>query len=257
MSYIRATLRMIYFGMGSFYYIFRYLIKATFVGDDLDRALRIRRRWFKNICWGLGVKLETYGKLPEKSGLLVSNHRSYFDPIVVLSQVLAVPVGKSEIRGWPIIGWGAQVSGTIFVKRKSKEGRKKTRQDIREMLKKGYSIMNFPEGTTHIRAQTGRFKPGMFRDAATEGFTIYPIALEYQLNADAWLGQDNFLRHFYECFGKKNTFIKVSYGKALMSNDAVQLLQDSKDWIDAELLRLRANWHASITSKSDSTKELS
>lgn len=243
MHYIRATLRIFFFGIGSFFYIFRYLLKAAFKGDDLDRAIRLRRRWFQKICWGMGIKLETYGILPKEGGLLISNHRSYIDPIIVLSQVLAIPVGKAEIQHWPVIGWGAKVSGSIFVERKSKEGRQKTRDDIRNMLRKGYSIMNFPEGTTHHFAKTIRFKPGMFRDAAAEGFKIYPIAMEYQKDTDAWVGNERFINHFFRCFGKKNTFIRVSYGAALMSDDATQLIQDSKNWIDQEMTKIRTNWH--------------
>lgn len=240
---IRATLRLLFFAVGSLYYIFRYSIKAMFLGNDLDRALRIRRQWFSQICWGLGVQIQTIGELPQEGGLLISNHRSYFDPIIVLSQILALPVGKIEVKDWPIIGWGAQVSGSIFVNRKSKEGRQEARQNIKDTLQKGYCVMNYPEGTTHTLPYTKSFSPGMFKDAALENFKIYPIALEYQQTADAWVGDDTFLRHFFECFGKKKTHIKVSYGKALLGNDADDLILKSKKFIDFELKKIRTNWH--------------
>ena len=240
---IRASLRLLFFAIGSFYYIFRYLIKASLLGHDRDRALRLRKKWFGNICFGLGVKIQTYGELPKEGGLLVSNHRSYFDPIIVLSQLLALPVGKFEVKTWPIIGWGAVVSGSIFVDRKTKEGRQQARKDIRETLQQGYCVMNFPEGTTHTNAQTIDFKPGAFRDAALELFNVYPVALEYGKKSDAWVGDDTFIRHFYECFGKKETLVKVSYGQAIKHDDLEKLLNESKAFIDSELIKIRKDWY--------------
>jgi len=101
---IRAFLRISFFAFGSIFYISRYLIKAAIVGNDLDRALRIRRQWFWLINKGLGVQVEVFGELPKEAGLLVCNHRSYFDPLVVMQNLLALPVGKADIENWPIIG---------------------------------------------------------------------------------------------------------------------------------------------------------
>lgn len=242
---IRAFFRLCFFAIGSTYYITRCLLKSVFNGLDLDHSLPLRMSWFKKINKGIGVQIETYGTPPTDPGLIVCNHRSYFDPIVVLSQMLALPVGKSEVATWPIIGLGAKVSGVIFVERKTKEGRQKARENILETLKRGYFVINYPEGTTHSNAQTIDFKPGMFKDASTEGFFVYPVAIEYQKTADAWVGDDTFLRHFFECFGKKNTYIRISYGPKLQSDNIEELMQDSKQWLDKELLRLRAGWHES------------
>jgi len=189
--------------------------------------------------------VEIYGDMPTEPGLLVCNHRSYFDPIVVMQFLLALPVGKAEIETWPIIGYGAKVSGSIFVNRKTKEGREKARKDIIQTLQNGYFVINYPEGTTHTNPQTIDFKPALFKDAAQEGFTIYPVVQEYQKEADAWVGDDTFLRHFFECFGKKKTVMRLSYGPPLTSNSGEELLQLSKQWIDKELLRVRKDWHHS------------
>jgi len=230
------------------FYIFRYLVKAAFVGNNLDRALRIRKQWFWLINKSLGVQVEIYGTMPTEPGLLVCNHRSYFDPIVVMQFLLALPVGKAEIETWPIIGYGAKVSGSIFVNRKTKEGRDKARKDIIQTLQNGYFVINYPEGTTHTNPQTNDFKPALFKDAAQEGFIIYPVVQEYQQDADAWIGDDTFLRHFFECFGKRKTYMRLSYGPPLKSNSGEELMQLSKQWIDKELLRVRKDWHHSDPS---------
>jgi len=240
---IRATYRLLLFAFGSFYFIFRYLIKAAFVGNNLDRALRLRKQWFSLINNFVGIEMEIYGEEPKQAGLLVSNHRSYFDPLLVMQFILALPVGKAEVQNWPIIGYGAKVSGSIFVDRKTKVGRSKARKDILSKLRNGYFVLNYPEGTTHTKAQTQDFKPGLFRDAASEGFIIYPIALEYQSSSDAWVGDDTFIKHFYTCFGKQKTRVRLSYGPALRSESHEELIQLSKQWINKELLALREKWH--------------
>ena len=228
-------------------------IISRFKGYDLDKALRLRRKWFSQICWALGLKIEKFGQVPKNGGLLVSNHRSYFDPILIMSEILALPVGKTEVQNWPIIGWGAKISGTVFVDRKSFQGRKKARKSINEMLQKGYSIVNFPEGTTHTQAQTLAFKPGMFKDAAKASYYIYPIALDYQKTSDAWVGDDTFLRHFFECFGKKYTYVRIFYGKAIQADDADKLLIKSKRFIDEHLSKIRNNWHEENLKTNDAT----
>ena len=243
MSWIRGLIRLLFFAIGSLYYILRCSLHAILVKDSLEGILKLRRLWFAQICWGLGIEVETRGKLPTLSGLLLCNHRSYFDPIVIMAKILAFPVGKASIKTWPIIGWGAKISGTIFVDRKSKVGRKAAREQMNETLQKGYFVINYPEGTTHTEAQTIAFKQGMFQDAAAKGFRIYPIALEYRNKVDAWVGDDTFLRHFMACFGKKKTFIRISYGTAIISDDANDLLLQTKDWINQELQVLRADWY--------------
>lgn len=243
MHRIRAFLRITYFALGSIYFMARYVIKAFFVGNDLDRILNIRRRWFYLIHKGLGVKIEKMGALPKEAGLLVCNHRSYYDPLVVLSELLALPVGKIEMANWPIIGPGAKMSGVIFVDRKTKEGRQKAREDILKGIQNGYFVINYPEGTTHTNPQTTDFKPALFKDAAAAGFPIYPVVHEYQSDGDAWVGDDTFLNHFFNCFGKKVTRVRLSYGPKIEGDNPEELMQKAKQWIDEELLRLREGWH--------------
>jgi len=246
---IRAFFRISFFALGSLIYILRYLIKASVLGNDLNRALRIRREWFSLINWGLGVKVEIFGTPPVKPGLLVCNHRSYFDPLIIMRQLLAVPVGKIELASWPIIGYGARISGTIFVNRKTKEGRDKARTDIVKTLKDGHFVINFPEGTTHSNPQTMDFKPALFKDAVMEGFLVYPVALEYKMVSDAWINDDTFLGHFFECFGKRNTHVRISYGPLINAKSGEAMLVQSKRWIDHELLQMRSNWHQNYSSK--------
>jgi len=64
----------------------------------------------------LGIRVEAREPAPS-SGLLVCNHLSYLDVLVLAALTPVLFVAKSEVRGWPILGWFARLGGTIFVQR--------------------------------------------------------------------------------------------------------------------------------------------
>lgn len=99
-----------------------------------------------------------------------------------------------------------------------------------------------PEGTTHIEPTTIDFKPGAFVVAAQLGVPILPIAMDYKLLSDAWIGNDTFVPHFFRCFGKWRTEIKISYLDPIYSDDVDTLIAQSKKVIDAEMIRFRKEW---------------
>ena len=190
----------------------------------------------------LGVKATVYGKEFTQKGLIVFDHRSYFDPVVILKNLLAYPVGKDEVASWPLIGNVCKTTGVIVVKRDNRESRKDTLGKMRKVLKNGYSILLAPEGTTHIEPTTIDFKPGAFVVAAQLGVPILPIAMDYKLLSDAWIGNDTFVPHFFRCFGKWRTEIKISYLDPIYSDDVDTLIAQSKKVIDAEMIRFRKEW---------------
>jgi len=241
-SKIRASLRLLFFAIGSLFYITRYLIKATILGNDLQRALRLLSQWTRLLAKGLGLKIEVLGTVPTEAGLLVCNHRSYIDPFLLFGSVPAVPVGKAAVAKWPIIGLAGKLAGAVFIDRSSVESRAASRKAIADRLQNNFFVINYAEGTTHTNSQTTDFKPGLFKEAVIGQFLVYPVALEYQLATDAWVGDALFIPHFLACFGKKNTFARIKIGPPLTGSDADSLLHQTKDWIDTALLELRTNW---------------
>ncbi len=239
----RAAFRLTFFAFGAIFYISRYLAKSIFAGNNLDRGLRLRKEFTNILIPVLGIQIEVFGDLPKGGGLLVCNHRSYFDPFIIFKDIFALPVGKAEVKKWPIIGTAAELSGAIFVDRSNPQSRAATRKSIAETIKKGYFVINYPEGTTHTNAQTIPFKKGMFEDAAKENIKVYPVALDYQNHEMAFVGNDTFVPHFFKAFGPSKTKIRASYGKPILSENTEEILEKSKQWIDDELFKLRQNWH--------------
>jgi len=210
----------------------------------IERGIIYRRGIIRTLHYILGSKITVYGKEPKISGLVISNHRTYFDSLVILKNLLAYPIAKKEVASWPLVGAVCKTTGVIFVDRENKDNRVKTRNKVRLVLENGFSILNTPEGTTHIEPTTIDFKPGAFVLAAELGVPVIPIAIDYKNLNDAWIGDDTFLPHFLRCFGKWRTEIKVSYLEPVFSDNVDELISLSKQKIDKELLRFRKEWNS-------------
>jgi 1-acyl-sn-glycerol-3-phosphate acyltransferase len=242
-SFLGLTRLVLFFTIISFLSLLFYLSSLFWSEEKTARnALSFRDLIIKIINSLLGIRLQIYGKPPIEQGLIVANHRSYFDPIVMLIHRHTFPVGKKEVASWPLIGYLCKISGVIFVDRKNSESRQQTCDAIKVVLDKGQSVINFPEGTTHTLPTTIDFNYGSFAMATKLKSAVLPIAIDYKIKTDAFVDDDTFIPHFIKCFGKRTTEIKMTYLEPIYSQDADYLLKSAKNSIDDELLRFRKDW---------------
>ncbi len=227
----------------SFFSIIFYLASLFWSQEKTEtNALLLRDFLIKITTVFLGIRTTVYGELPTTQGLIVANHRSYFDPIVIVNHLHAFPVAKKEVASWPLIGYICKISGVLFVDRKDPESRQKTSESIKMALSKGHSVINFPEGTTTSLPTTVDFNYGSFAMATKIEAAVIPVAIDYKEPTDAFVGDDTFIPHFLKSFGKLTTEIKITYFSSLFSDDAEYLLKTSKQLIDKELIRFRKDW---------------
>ena len=199
--------------------------------------MRVRRRWARNLLKGVGVRLENEGVAPDFSCLVVSNHRSYLDPILMLTEVDGYPVAKAELANWPLIGKGAKLAGILYLRREHSGSRVNTLRLMEEKVREGFSVIIFPEGTTSGLPGTLPFKKGVFQIAAKTGIPVIPVALIFADKKDFWLGKQTFLSHAGRRFREKEICVKVCYGSVLQNNDSEDLLAQARNWIETRLLR--------------------
>ena len=100
--------------------------------------------------------------------------------LVILKNMLAYPIAKKDVASWPLVGEICKTTGVIFVNRENKSERVDTINEVHSILEKGFSILNTPEGTTHIEPTTIAFKPGAFVLAAQLG---KPVSRSHWRNA--------------------------------------------------------------------------
>jgi len=187
----------------------------------------------------LGIRIHSSGKSPKEPSVVMGNHRSYIDSVVLPTSFPVVFVAKHEAKAWPIIGWGASVLGTIWVKRDKKESRKATRIAVKDRFDSGYGVIIFPEGTTNKNPELLPYKKGIFYSCAENGFQIAPVAIEYRDPNIAWVGGEWFITHTFRHLGARYIDAYVSFGPIFKNNDAEKLIVDVRSWTQKECTRLR------------------
>ena len=155
--------------------------------------LAVLRGVARSALRALGVRLVLRGRLPRSGALLVANHVSWLDPLILLAIDPARAVAKQEVRGWPLVGRAVAATGTIFIDRLSPRSLPDTVAAVAVALRSGRSVAAFPEGTTSCGAGTGRFRPALFQAAIDAGAPVVPLALRYDSTAAAFVGDESLL----------------------------------------------------------------
>lgn len=241
-GFIRATIRFLFLIIASTVTVSTMLLLSPFVKDKLAMGMHERQKWCIVMMRFLGVKIIKKGNPNYQNILYLSNHRSYIDPLAKFNHFNAFVLAKSEVRSWPLIGYGCSISGVHFVKREEKTSRANARETIADVIKSGHSILIYPEGTTTDLPQTLPFKPSVFQMAAAHEVKIIPIAIEYKDPKDAWIGDDTFVRHFFQTFAKRELVCAIHYGPPMWDADAEILSKKVQNWVDTELLEMRKKW---------------
>jgi lyso-ornithine lipid O-acyltransferase len=155
------------------------------------------------------------GEPPREPALLVSNHTSYLDPLAILSVVPAIPIAKTEVAGWPIVGGVARAFGVTFVDRNLPWSRVRALRQVHANLAAGTSVLTFPEGTTTDGSRVLPFHRGCFGIAARLDRPVVPIALRYDDRRYAWTDQAAFLPHYLFTAGRARCGVHVVIAPAI------------------------------------------
>ena len=115
----------------------------------------------------------------QKKYLMVSNHVSWLDIIVIQSIKPSIFVAKSDAASWPLFGWVAQMTGTIFIRRDKVSDIKKALKKMKRRLIKR-SVCIFPEGTSTNGRYVLPFKSNLFQSSIDSNKSILPISISYR-----------------------------------------------------------------------------
>jgi 1-acyl-sn-glycerol-3-phosphate acyltransferase len=152
------------------------------------------------VCRVLGIRVEVKGDAPLQGPLLiVSNHVSWLD-IVVLSTVAPVSfVAKKEVRSWPFFGSLARLQRTVFIDRDRRHATGNSRDDMRSRLREGDILVLFPEGTSSDGRRVLPFKSAFFGAAEIDGVLVQPVSIAYRGHRN--LPMNRRLMPFYAWYG--------------------------------------------------------
>lgn len=157
-----------------------------------DSSTAKRSRWLqcssRRVLAIFKTSIQTSGTIPTR-GLLVSNHLSYVDILVISSVTPALFVAKREVKGWPVFGWFAQMGGTVFVDREHRTRVGQTTSEIQSALDQGALVVLFPEGTSSDGKTVLPFKSSLLEPATRQSNSLFAGSIQYELE-DGDVGEE-------------------------------------------------------------------
>ncbi len=158
-------------------------------------------RWALRI---IGLRHRIIGSPMTGRGAVLANHTSWLDIFVLNAAKRVYFVSKSEVAGWPGIGWLARATGTMFIERNAARAREQTLL-LRDRLLAGHKLLFFPEGTSTDGLQVLPFKTTLFEAFFAEDLkneiAVQPVSVYYRAPVTedkrlyGWWGDTSFGSH--------------------------------------------------------------
>jgi 1-acyl-sn-glycerol-3-phosphate acyltransferase len=179
-----------------------------YAGYLLTRSRWIVRTWARVCARVVGLRVQAKGAIPPP-GYVVANHCGYLDVLLIGSRLDACFVAKTEIAGWPILGWLASGTGTIYINRNAARDVLRVGERIRGAADAGRHVVLFPEAGSSDGSAVLPFRSALLQVAVAGGRPVYPLALGYSTpegepparDAVCWWGGASFAPHLWRLLG--------------------------------------------------------
>jgi 1-acyl-sn-glycerol-3-phosphate acyltransferase len=177
------------------------------------------------------LEIQSAGKIPSQ-GLLISNHVSYLDILLLSSLTPSVFVAKREVKSWPVMGMLARLGGTVFIDRQRRLHVGEVNDEIQNALADGALVVVFPEGTSSDGKTILPFKSSLLEPATQQKHPLTISCIRYTLaDGDAgaevcYWGDAVFLPHLLNLLSKHSVRATVRFAPvASHSTDRKELAQ--------------------------------
>tara|TARA_B100000427_G_scaffold299258_1_gene280806 strand:+ start:1147 stop:1920 length:774 start_codon:yes stop_codon:yes gene_type:complete len=178
-------------------------------------------------CRVFGIEIKTSGNISKKiPTLLVSNHASYLDILILGSLFKTSFLSKKEVGQWPLIGILAKLQNTIFIDRKISSLRNQENLIIQH-LKKNKNLVIFPEGTSSDGNQVLPFKSALFNifeEKTSSKIFVQTVTIIYKkVNGNllnnferkkiTWHSDMNMISNIFNVLKKKSIEVDIVFNK--------------------------------------------
>jgi 1-acyl-sn-glycerol-3-phosphate acyltransferase len=202
-------------------------IALTALAHQLFRSLVLRRNryqdrgdwahfWAPFLLKLLNIQPTYVGKIPA-TGLLCCNHLSYVDILVLFARHPFIFVSKSEVRGWPLIGWLTRLAGTLFINRQRKADVVDLAPQFAPVMQEKMVLVIFPEGTSTGGDRVLPFMSSLLQPAVQNKWPVASAWLGYTVEngcaaEDVCYWRDmTFFPHLINLFSQKSIQAKVIF----------------------------------------------
>lgn len=208
-----------------------------------DRAIMA---WARRLLKVLGVRaqIDAAPSLPG-GALLVCNHVSWLDIYLIHAAQRVHFVSKSEVRAWPVAGWLAHKTGTLFLERGRRADTARVNAEMRALMHAGAWVAVFPEGTTSDGRALRRFLPSLLQPAVELDCPIVPAALRYRTlageysAAPAYIDEMSLWQSFWQIVSEPGLVAELHFGEPILPDRHRRELAEQAEQSVARLLGLR------------------
>jgi len=211
-------------------------------------SIQARAEWLHHLCGKifalLGATSEVAGQIPQ-SGLIVSNHLSYLDIIVLSTIAPVIFVSKQDVAAWPFFGAAAKSGGTVFVDRTRRRAVAGAGEQMGQVLDVGIPLVLFPEGTSSGGGTVLPFNAPLFAPVAGLGSPVASCTIQYFLpEADVseevcyWRPEHTLVPHLLNILSKNGLHARITFGpSAIRTGDRKSIARLLYEEVSAPLQR--------------------
>jgi 1-acyl-sn-glycerol-3-phosphate acyltransferase len=157
-----------------------WIIRSEFARLTPEQGALVVREWSRQMLAIIGVTLVVRGTLPSQGPvLLVANHISWLDILVMDAAHPARFVSKADVKHWPMLGALITGAGTLYIERASRRDAMRVVHQMAAALAAGDTLAVFPEGTTGNGSALLPFHANLIQAAISAHAPALPVALQY------------------------------------------------------------------------------
>ncbi len=160
----------------------KYLKKKISQEEFDELSYKVTTKWADKRIKASGAKITVHGEenLPKENVLFISNHQGNFDIAIFMASIKKDTgfVSKIEIKKMPLVNQWMEFIHCIFMDRNDMKQSLKTILEGISILKSGFSLVVFPEGTRSKSDTMRDFKPGSFKLALKAKVPIVPVTID-------------------------------------------------------------------------------
>ncbi|MEZ5645739.1 MAG: lysophospholipid acyltransferase family protein [Burkholderiaceae bacterium] len=158
-----------------------WIIRREFARMTPAQTRLLVREWSRQMLRIMGVELLVQGEVHGEGPLLVvSNHISWLDILVMNACQPARFVSKADVRHWPVLGTLISGAGTLYIERERRRDAMRVVHLMAERLVDHDIVAVFPEGTTGDGRSVLPFHANLLQAAIATHSPVLPVALGYR-----------------------------------------------------------------------------
>lgn len=226
-SGIKAALKLLAFGIAILTYFVISVPLYLYSKVARYHARKLMRHVLKFYCclglkiFNIKVTIDDPWQSIGLKGLIVSNHLSYLDILVIASYMPACFVTSIEVRKTFFLGQIVEAAGCLFVERRSRTNIENEISDVAGAINAGVEVLVFPEATSTNGENVIRFKRPLFNATIATSSVVKPITINYEkVNGETintenrdrifWYGDMDFFPHFWSFLKTNETIVSLT-----------------------------------------------